>query len=469
MDLVFGTSNKGHRTLFYRSFEFIKECDNVSGSTSWRCRFHLKLKCKARLVTADNRVIADKQPHHTHEGNVATSLARCAVAEMKDAMSELMATPMSAQSAVASKLDNQVLMALPKRSSLKRTLQRAKTKLATANGDVLPAVPADLRFTIPEQFEDMVLYDSGPGEDRMILMGCPELLDGLSRADVWLADGTFKVVPSVFFQLYTMHFNFGSGINPVGLYCLLANKTGATYGRVLEELQRLIPYAGPRKILVDFERAAMTTFSMSYPNATVTGCYFHLCQSVIRKVNEIGLKVLYESDNDVRTYVRCLPALAFVPPEDVLEAFELLVDTMPNDVDHMDEITSFFEHTYIRGRRQRGRGEIYGPAIFTIELWNQHAAGADGIARTTNSVEGWHYGLQSLFQCHHPTMWSFMAGLKRDMQQQKTLFLHATTGVEHPSAKTFRTLNRRILNAVRAYGRAEILMYLRGIAHLSHT
>ena len=25
---------------------------------------------------------------------------------------------------------------------------------------------------------DMMLYDSGPGDDRMILMGCAELLDG---------------------------------------------------------------------------------------------------------------------------------------------------------------------------------------------------------------------------------------------------------------------------------------------------
>jgi len=29
------------------------------------------------------------------------------------------------------------------------------------------------------------------------LMGCAELLDGLARADLWLADGTFKVVPNI--------------------------------------------------------------------------------------------------------------------------------------------------------------------------------------------------------------------------------------------------------------------------------
>ena len=86
----------------------------------------------------------------------------------------------------------------------------------------------------------------------------------------------------------------------------------------------------------------------------MTGCYFHLCQSVIRKVNEIGLKTEYETiqtNDEIRSYVRSLPALAFVPPDDVKEAFELLAESQPTTVNHLDELTSFFEHTYIRGRR----------------------------------------------------------------------------------------------------------------------
>jgi len=98
-----------------------------------------------------------------------------------------------------------------------------------------------MQFAIPSAFMDMALYDSGPRDDRMIMMGCAELLDGLARADLWLADGTFKVVPNVFFQLYSIHFDFGSGIHPAVVYCLLTNKTSSTYNRVLVELQRLIP------------------------------------------------------------------------------------------------------------------------------------------------------------------------------------------------------------------------------------
>jgi len=44
----------------------------------------------------------------------------------------------------------------------------------------------------------------------------------------------------------------------------------------------------------------------------------------------------------------------------------------------------------------------------------------------------------------------------------------ATTGVSHPSAKKYRALNDRVARAVGAYGRAEVLVYLRSIVYLSH-
>jgi len=39
------------------------------------------------------------------------------------------------------------------------------------------------------------------------------------------------------------------------------------------------------------------------------------------------------------------------------------------------------------------------------------SARSDGIARSINSVEGWHHGLQALFQCYHLTVWTFMSGI----------------------------------------------------------
>jgi len=148
---------------------------------------------------------------------------------------------------------------------------------------------------------------------------------------MWLADGTFKVVPRVFFQLYTIHFAFGNSVCPAAIYFLLSDKSTATYEWLHHEVKNLIPTAALSSILVDFEKAAMTTFSAAYTTATLRGCYFLLCQSVMRKVSEIGLKAEYENNEDARTFIRCLPALAVVPPQDVSEAFNLRLMSAKQD------------------------------------------------------------------------------------------------------------------------------------------
>jgi len=61
-----------------------------------------------------------------------------------------------------------------------------------------------------------------------------------------------------------------------------------------------------------------------------------------------------------------------------------------------------------------------------------------------------------------------MSGIQRDIQRQKALFLEGTAGASQPSERKYRALNDRVTRAIAAYGRAEILVYLRSIAYLSH-
>jgi hypothetical protein len=459
--VTYGISSKNRPTVIFRNYEYVKVRTNANGQIYWRCKMYQSF-CKAHLVTAGDRIVNNADQEHNHNGNSATSLARKAVGEMKKKMTEISATPGAAAGSIACSLSNDVLMALPKRSTLNRTLQRHRQAVMTTDDDgvVLPPPPRDATFDIPPRFVNMVLYDSGVGPDRLIILGCDDLLDGLARSELWIADGTFKVLPSMFFQLYSIHFELQPGMNPGAIYCLLPNKQRAVYDRVMEQLKMLVPAANPRRILVDFESAAMSSFAAAYPNATVAGCYFHLTQSIVRKVQELGMKTDYESDDTLRVAVRCLSALSLVPEADVSDAYDILADNMP-DHEKMNELLSYFERTYIRGRRRAGRGNNYGPAVFPINVWNHYQAAADGVARTTNSVEGWHYKLQSLFQCHHPTLWTFLDGLKKDQQMQKALFLQGVAGMEHRSLKKYRDIKERV-------SRTDILTFLRAIAHISH-
>ena len=47
---------------------------------------------------------------------------------------------------------------------------------------------------------------------------------------------------------------------------------------------------------------------------------------MIRKLQELGLKTRYETDQEFNIKVKSLPALAFVPPEDVCDRYDELVE-----------------------------------------------------------------------------------------------------------------------------------------------
>jgi len=115
---------------------------------------------------------------------------------MKNKITDLTVAPSSSQAAVMSELpdDTLMVMALPKRATVSKARRRHRQKVtAAANRDTpLPAIPKDLLFDIPESFADIVVFDLGPGDNRLIL-SCPELLDALARAQMWLIDvKTFK-------------------------------------------------------------------------------------------------------------------------------------------------------------------------------------------------------------------------------------------------------------------------------------
>ena len=154
---------------------------------------------------------------------------------MKDKMSDISATTSAVIASVVTQLEPDVLMALPRKRTPKRTLNKKRQKLQSDSGAILLPLSTDLLFTFPDQFQDLILFNSGSGSDRLVLLSKREVLDRLARAKLWLADGTFKVVPLLFCQLYTIHFELVSGINSAVVFCLLQNKTQAACVRVLDE------------------------------------------------------------------------------------------------------------------------------------------------------------------------------------------------------------------------------------------
>ena len=118
----------------------------------------------------------------------------------------------------------------------------------------------------------------------------------------------------------------------------------------------------------------------------------------------------------------------------------------------MPELLAYFDHTcYIRGRRRSGCNECYGSAIYPSETWNYFESASEGIAETTNSIEvGWFHGLQALFQCHHPALWTFR-GLEKDMRMQHATFVQGVSGLLPFVPKRYQSVKLRVTNAVARY------------------
>lgn len=70
------------------------------------------------------------------------------------------------------------------------------------------------------------------------------------------------------------------------LYCLLRWKTMATYNRVFCILHLELGLS-PVTISTDFEKAAIQAFQPVFPAAASLACFFHLNQSMQRKVHDI--------------------------------------------------------------------------------------------------------------------------------------------------------------------------------------
>ena len=82
------------------------------------------------------------------------------------------------------------------------------------------------------------------------------------------------------YQLYTNYVKIG-GYNPPSIYAFLPNKTEKTYHDFTQALLQLILNANPERILMNFEKAAVNALFATFPASQITGCYFHLYQSML--------------------------------------------------------------------------------------------------------------------------------------------------------------------------------------------
>jgi hypothetical protein len=201
---------------------------------------------------------------------------------------------------------------------------------------------------------------------------------------------------------------------------------------MLEIMKLLVPNLVPQKVLVDFEKTCMNTVRIAFPHAEVKAGYFHLCQSLIRKLSNVGLKTEFETDINIK------PSCATFPHEDSYN--EVL--------------------TYIEGPAGRD-------PQFPVRIWNLHDAVLERWPRTTNCCEGFHNALNSLFHCSHPRVWFLFDGLQRDLACHRLTLANAQADRLEVKKRRYNALHDLVATSVHEYEQVEDkLKYLGRLVNL---
>ena len=160
--------------------------------------------------------------------------------------------------------------------------------------------------------------------------------------------------------------------------------------------------------------------------------------------------------------VRCLPAIAFLQPDDIEAGFNAVTELLP---DECLELAFYFEGTYM-GRDIAGR---WVAPQFDRAEWSQYARTLAGLSRTTNSIEGWHRRFAGRVGCDHPSVFPFIRCIQIEEDHWRGETEKAIAGLPGVRRRLqWQVLSdrvRRLVERRRDGGADDIKDYVRGIAH----
>ncbi|XP_071747499.1 uncharacterized protein [Lepeophtheirus salmonis] len=410
MELI--NSSRGGQKLIFEGFIYVKQKNLANEIISYECQMRRNFReCKAKIHISGNNHIVRRINEHTHAPDIGKANALKVRNSIKRRTED---TGESAQQILSQELfgiSEDVTVNLPALPSIRRCIRRHRQQLRNTT----PPLPQSRKeIVFPEIMKStptgdkFLIYDSGYGdEERFLIFATYRNLQILEKSINWFCDSTFQMIPTIFYQLFTIHAYLNNYAIPC-VYALLPNKTQATYTRLFQEISAINPCLSPQLVTTDFEMASMNALQSVFPDVQIKGCFYHLSQSIYRKIQENGLQDSYQNNPDFNINIRMLSAIAFVPVDQTIEVFEALSETMP---DIGQPIIDYFEDTYIgRLQLQERRQE----PSFLHTIWNVRDRIIDGLSRNDNSVEGWYRHFQVNIGSQHPNLWEFIDILHRE-------------------------------------------------------
>ena len=218
---------------------------------------------------------------------------------------------------------------------------------------------------IPQEIldKDVVWGQENIGDGSIIILSKRSLLELLFQGKIIYCDGTFKIVPRLFYsanvkgQVLIMSRIVG-GASITCAQVLIPGKSVTIYVRALQmmkELSQTLLGQEPKweKAMVDFELALGNALTAQFPRLVLLGCLFHYCQAVMRySFCKCGLKGLYFRSEAHKLIIRSFLALPYLPADKIVGAREAVLQRLsiryPNEMQHTGLRRLVFHFTSLR-------------------------------------------------------------------------------------------------------------------------
>ena len=266
----------------------------AKSKTYWDCRQVRSGTCKARAITTESAAAGKvtilkgpKESSHVHPPDREEASADAFTQKLKeDAAAHPDRAPSHLLRDALTNVDAGVLSQLPEQNSLLRTIRRKRQQSvpqAPRKLSHLRQLPADLELSLTG--ERFLLFDSHPCDDdydddeddfvieeeqvedtgsRVLVFATRRNIELLCQSPTWFVDGTFKVSPSIFTQVFTImglverRNQLGETVALPLVYALLPGKRTELYEEVLRAVRGAVERyrihaCVPLKIVSDFE------------------------------------------------------------------------------------------------------------------------------------------------------------------------------------------------------------------------
>ena len=388
-----------------------KERDSTT-ATAWRCQKYRTKKCPCHvyLTVADQTLTQGVHPHTHDPGKMVAEKSEMRESLKRKAADQHLSATQNLLTEALSTCPPELNVELPKLESLARVVQRSRAKASgSANHSEAPSsaefvLPPTCQTTLRE--ENFVLFDGVTDTgSRLIVFTTEKNLRVLAEHPNWIVDGTFYVCPKIFQQSYSIHAVIDRKCVPL-VFALLSDKTEKTYIFLLNTIKNSVCNIIDGIILIDFEKAAMNAFSKVFEQFNLMNCFFHLCQSVQKRIFR-KFKVQYRTDKSFARASRLVAFLAFVPLQSIDDAFEALSVHISSSYPALMDVVHYFEKNYL------GLAVIDGSRTipkYPIEFWNHHSTIMvdPDYPRTSNLVEGFHRGFRSRVNRAKPSVQEYL-------------------------------------------------------------